>query len=459
MKIALSSLRLMIALILAGLLGSCGGGSQPTDDLIDTPAQEPQDPVDNEIVDIKEPIIFGLTTGESSITVAFSHELLSEETSPEITFNFYYALEEFEIDQNESGGFEDEDMSLDELQERFSSRAGATLLEDVQSPLKLTGLSNDTFYYFVITATTAENGTSAPTDELRATPRDYSAINLLSYKLNDTGKVTCGDFRFVDTDGDGDVDTQSSQIANNHIDCVNGEADPQGDLVPEPSQQDAYIGRDYLAMTSGLTKTGSGLAGFDFSKLDENGDDLPYSATDWSCVRDNHTGLIWEVKKSEGLHNSADRFSWYNEDELSNGGFEGYKRAGDFGGLLENNTCFGFVGGQNPTYCNSSYFIERVNTAGLCGASDWRLPTRLELVGLVNFELQNINPLNEHRPSLDTNFFPNTEVSTGFGSVRYLTSDPYARSTTAIWGVYLGSGGSIQINKALPNAIMLVRKP
>ena len=61
MKIAISSLRLMIALILAGLLGSCGGGSQPTDDLIDTPAQEPQDPVDNEIVDIKEPIIFGLT--------------------------------------------------------------------------------------------------------------------------------------------------------------------------------------------------------------------------------------------------------------------------------------------------------------------------------------------------------------------------------------------------------------
>ena len=454
----------MMALLLISLMASCGGSDGPADDLIDDPVEEPDEPDDDVVVAIEEPIIFGLTSGDGFITVNFTHELLLEEEPPEVTFDLYYARAKFEIDQDEDGNFEDEDMSLEELEERFDSVAGSTLLENVESPLELTGLTNDTFYYFVITATTDEDGTSNPSNELRATPRDYSAITVAPYELNDTGKATCGDYAYIiDVNENGSIDEgidiQNSGTHNNHIDCVNGAADPQGDTVPEPSAQDAYIGRDYLAQTSGLAKTGTGMAGFDFTKLDSNGNALPEGASEWSCVQDNHTGLVWEVKQDEGLHNAEDRYSWYNEDQLSNGGFEGYRRAGDLAGAFNNNTCFGFVGGQSPTYCNTTAFIDRVNTAGLCGANDWRMPSREELVGIVNFELENVDDTNDHRSSLDTNYFPNTQISTGEETVRYLTSDPYAPSATAIWAVYMGSGGVTRLNKAQPNAIMLVREP
>ncbi|MFX4227164.1 MAG: DUF1566 domain-containing protein [Porticoccaceae bacterium] len=473
MKNPISLFKLLMALMLVNLMVACGGSSNDEPEPVEEEPviEEPEEP--EEPAAIQEPLIFGLDSGDGTITVLFTHPLALEDNPPEITYNFYYAREKMEIDLDEEGNFQDEDMSLEELQDRFDNLAGATLLEDVQSPLELTGLTNETLYYFVITATTAADGTSDPSNELRATPRDYSVLSVTPYTLNDTGITNCGDFAYsIDVDGDGNLngsdDIRGSGRHSNQIDCVNGEVDPQGDNVPEPSAQDAYIGRDYLAQTSGLpAKTGGGLAGFDFTKLDVNGNELPENASDWSCVQDNHTGLMWEVKKTEGLHNAEDRYSWYNDDVFSNGGFEGYQRAGDLGGVLPNNTCFGFVGGNSPTYCNSAAYIDRVNGSALCGANDWRLPTRQELVGIVNYELGNVGGLSpDHLPSLDPDYFPNTQVSAPEGEVilptdvvRYLTSDPYASSVTAVWAVYLGTGDSTRANKAQPNAIMLVREP
>jgi len=37
-----------------------------------------------------------------------------------------------------------------------------------------------------------------------------------------------------------------------------------------------------------------------YTKLDASGNDLPDSATSWVMVRDNMTGLIWEVKTDDG---------------------------------------------------------------------------------------------------------------------------------------------------------------
>ncbi len=36
-----------------------------------------------------------------------------------------------------------------------------------------------------------------------------------------------------------------------------------------------------------------------YTKLDAAGNDLPTGATEWTCVRDNDTGLIWEVKTDD----------------------------------------------------------------------------------------------------------------------------------------------------------------
>ncbi len=465
MKNPTSLFKLLMALLLVSLLAACGGSDGPTEEPTPPEPEEPEpEPEPEEPVDIQEPRIFNLTSNDGRINLSFTHRLLILDEPPEITFDLYYAREKFEIDLDEDGNFEDEDMTLEELEERFENTLGATLLEDVESPLEITGLENNTIYYLVLTATTEEDGTSHPTDEFRATPRDYSALAVSPYVLNDTGKTTCGDFSFnLDVNGNGSLDDpddiRGSGQHNNQIDCVNGEADPQNDLVPEPSEQDAYQGRDYLAQTSGLAKEGAGMAGFDFTKLDANGNELADDAAEWSCVQDNHTGLVWEVKKTEGLHNGDDRYSWYNQDIFSNGGFEGYKRAGDLAGAFPNDTCFGFVGGNEPTYCNSAAFIDRVNGSALCGANDWRLPTREELMSIVNFELENINEVTDHLPSLDPNYFPNIDVSTAEETVRYMTADPYAEVPVAIWSVYMGSGGFSRSNKAQPSGIMLVREP
>ena len=37
-----------------------------------------------------------------------------------------------------------------------------------------------------------------------------------------------------------------------------------------------------------------------YTKLDAGGNDLPDSAASWTMVRDNVTGLIWEVKTDDG---------------------------------------------------------------------------------------------------------------------------------------------------------------
>src|SRR4030042_4960514 len=37
-----------------------------------------------------------------------------------------------------------------------------------------------------------------------------------------------------------------------------------------------------------------------YTKLDENGNDLPDEAAEWVMVQDNLTGLIWEVKTDDG---------------------------------------------------------------------------------------------------------------------------------------------------------------
>ncbi|MBF0201707.1 MAG: hypothetical protein HQK66_10430 [Desulfamplus sp.] len=43
-----------------------------------------------------------------------------------------------------------------------------------------------------------------------------------------------------------------------------------------------------------------------YTKLDDQGNDLPITATSWTMVRDNVTGLIWEVKTRDGSIHDRD---------------------------------------------------------------------------------------------------------------------------------------------------------
>ena len=137
--------------------------------------------------------------------------------------------------------------------------------------------------------------------------------------------------------------------------------------------QDCHQGRD---ADTNLQKTGAGQAGFDFTKLGSDGVQLTiqngaYSATGtaangtkWSCVRDNVTGMIWEVKTAD---NKDSTHTWGSRTSL--------------------------VTAANAENSGS----------GLCGITNWRVPSVNELFSIINY--------NNYNPSIDSDYFPNTSGS------------------------------------------------
>ena len=80
-------------------------------------------------------------------------------------------------------------------------------------------------------------------------------------------------------------------------------------LVPDTGQTQSYTDTfgedsDYSINTPSYTK------------LDASGNDLADSVTSWAMVRDNVTGLIWEVKTDDGTIHDKD--NTYDQDEIKN---------------------------------------------------------------------------------------------------------------------------------------------
>lgn len=229
--------------------------------------------------------------------------------------------------------------------------------------------------------------------------------------LNDTGITFCGDDRF--------------STANCAAVAADGGAYPR---------QDARYGRDAQAAAGTLAKIGGGGKGFDYSKIANNGTVLPESAvlgtgpTDWACTRDNVTGLIWEVKTTSGLRSQSHNYSWYNSDPASNGGAVGKASGG---------TCF--AAGR----CDTEKFVQDVNTVGLCGAGDWRMPRVKELEGIADFGRVN--------PAIDPTYFPNTPSS------NFWSGSPYAHVWSLAWLVYFNDGYANFGLRYFGNGVRLVR--
>ena len=205
-----------------------------------------------------------------------------------------------------------------------------------------------------------------------------------------------------------------AELDNNHL-----AKEPPG--YPD---QDASYGLDATQ-----DNDADGHAGFAFTKLDASGNPLPASATSWSCVRDNVTGLIWEIKTDDGGLRDMDwTYAWHNPDPATNGGSEG-----TLGG--------GYCNGHNG--CDTQTYVASVNAAGLCGASDWRLPTVPELHSLLDYGT----------PSIDTGWFPQT------ASYLYWSSSPDARNVDKAWffSFFPNSGAQGSSAKAVGSSVRLVR--
>jgi hypothetical protein len=107
------------------------------------------------------------------------------------------------------------------------------------------------------------------------------------------------------------------------------------------------------------------------------------------------TGLIWEVKVDDvgHLRHMGHTYTWYNTHAATNGGVAGTAN----GGFAGTGICTG-------SDCDTQSFVQAVNAQTgeqrLCGATDWRLPSGMELQSIVHY--------GRHSPAIDENYFPNT---------------------------------------------------
>lgn len=144
---------------------------------------------------------------------------------------------------------------------------------------------------------------------------------------------------------------------------------------------------------------------------------------------------MWEVKTSSGLRSSTHQYTWYSSDAASNGGNVG---------ALGTNTCGGSLAAAPfNNECNTQNFVAAVNAVGLCGASDWRLPSQRELLSIVHGGNTN--------PSIDGAYFPNTF------SFCYGTKTTFAADSAVAWFVYFSHGYPYSNVKTSGYVVRLVR--
>ena len=200
--------------------------------------------------------------------------------------------------------------------------------------------------------------------------------------------------------------------------------------------QDGNSGRD----SQPVKKRGGGHAGLDFTKLDAQGKPLPIqdmawnpggapaTGERWSCIEDNHTGLVWEIKDSNSasLNHRDHLYVWHDPDTTRNGGFSGDTSITQCGDAT----------------CDTHAFVEAMNEQRWCGIDHWRLPTTSELLSIV---------VTDHLVLVaDKHYFPDAQPS------HYWSNQSYAPDNTKAWYAYLSDGSVAHTLKSQPMYVRLV---
>ena len=164
----------------------------------------------------------------------------------------------------------------------------------------------------------------------------------------------------------------------------------------------------------------------DFVKLSNEGEVLDFENSNWSCVLDQKTSLVWEVKgETEGLQYTMNTYTWFDGD------------TGRKNNMYSKN-CYWGEG------CNAQSYIDDINEAQLCTYNNWRLPTRNELKTIINYYA-------DDDILIDLDFFPNTQMGT------YWTSMTAKDNPSLAYEIPFFFGGSIVREKYIDTYIRLVR--
>ena len=262
-------------------------------------------------------------------------------------------------------------------------------------------------------------GPGRETITLQTTAAQFNASAVVPRPLNDTGILWSG-----------------HASSGNASTCA----------ASHPAGQDCHFGRDTAASLGPLQKTGASANpanGFDYTKIAHDGQPLPASAAlgdapgNWACTRDNVTGLVWEVKTTSGLRDSAFLYTWY--DPASPDGDPGAENPAD--------DC------HAQGRCDSAKFVQDVNAASLCGAQDWRLPSVQELESLLDMG----QPADQ--AAIDPVYFPNTPLMPFWSRTTF--ANPTVLGYPAAWAVDFDPagcpGGVCPLDRVLPTSVRLVR--
>lgn len=103
------------------------------------------------------------------------------------------------------------------------------------------------------------------------------------------------------------------------------------------------------------------------------------------------------------MHNAIDQFYWDDSGTR----------------LLNISRSYFYSLGKANRACSAQAFVKRVNQQGLCGFNDWRLPTVVELISIVDYGFTH--------PSIDSQFFPNTQLG------NYWTNQAFAENVDYTW--------------------------
>jgi len=176
-------------------------------------------------------------------------------------------------------------------------------------------------------------------------------------------------------------------------------------------QQDGMVGRDVSNPDSS-----DGKLGFSYTKLDASGNALPVNAVTWDCVKDNITGLTWEIKTADGgVRYKLNTYTNYGDN-----------RSGD-----------------------ASAFAATVNATNLCGHADWRVPTIIELQGIVDYSKD--YTVAGDGPAIDSAWFINTIAD------NYWSSSAFAGDASQAWNVDFRCGTVGYCSRNALYAVRLVR--